>query len=227
MKCAADMGCTSIWLLRFLVTVTIEFSRTQAPPPPTWTLRATVGVRCLFTTSTTATSLSCMSTLMRDFGSRGGGSASRVLPSILRIWPRATSTLSPGSDDVINALNLSENERPVRSTAIHTWSSNILVTVILICLFVGTPAYLRNHTPNFLCMLPVARTSSDVTRYVMYFRFCGYASRFYKRDPLCATCVTADFNQFFLNDKDQQVHIVGCAPGAKSVIYDCPATVQR
>jgi len=28
-------------------------------------------------------------------------------------------------------------------------------------------------------------------------------------------------NQILLDDKDQQVVIVGCAPGAKSASYDC------
>ena len=30
-----------------------------------------------------------------------------------------------------------------------------------------------------------------------------------------------DSHQILFNDKDQQVLIVSCAPGAKSVVYDC------
>ena len=65
---------------------------------------------CLFTTSSTMTSLSWMSTSMRDFESRGRGSVSRVLPSILRIWSRDRSTSLRRSEDVNNALNLSNKQ---------------------------------------------------------------------------------------------------------------------
>jgi len=41
------------------------------------------------------------------------------------------------------------------------------------------------------------------------------------RIPKWRKNTTSDCNQIFLNKNDQQVLIVSCAPGAKSVIYSC------
>jgi len=86
---------------------------------------------------------------------------------------------------------------------------------------------------KFLFMLPIAawlRFSPLVLWYVMCFRFCGWLfmflhSRLYGESRVLLFlngqnyCI--DSNQFLFNNKDQQVHIVVCAPGAKSVVYEC------
>ena len=66
--------------------------------------------------------------------------------------------------------------------------------------------------------------------YVMYFQFCGwhhvftrwaawYIMHIYKwREH---NSYNIDSKQILLNDKDQQLHIMGCTLGAKSVIYNC------
>jgi len=65
-----------------------------------------------------------------------------------------------------------------------------------ICLSVCPRAYLEKQTPNFtnfLCMLPVAvaRSSSDgVTKYVMYFRFCGRRHVFTQWALWCVMCIS-------------------------------------
>jgi len=104
---------------------------------------------------------------------------------------------------------------------------NIVVSVS-VCLL----AYLKNHTAElyqFLCTFSVVFSVLSPTNsmwYIMYFWFCGWRHVF----TLCygALCVfiigksknsqnhCINYNQILLNDKDQQVHIVGCAPGAKS-----------
>jgi len=97
-------------------------------------------------------------------------------------------------------------------------------------------AYLGKFN-NFCAMLPVAVarfSSGDVAiRYVlpvlwMTSRFhimCPVARRVYLQAPRAKqpkeTTASIPKLQIWLNTKDQQVHIVGCAPEAKSVIYDC------
>jgi len=82
---------------------------------------------------------------------------------------------------------------------------------------------------NFYCMLTVAVAQSSsggfVIRYVL--PLLQMTSRFHTMGPMCIrkqqqqAKFCTNLTQILINDKDQQLLIVGCALRTKSAIYDC------
>jgi len=114
-----------------------------------------------------------------------------------------------------------------------------------VCLFVCSFAQLKMHMAKRhqffcdCCLWPWLSSSLVALQYIMYFRFCGLCHDLHAVGSSDASCaflssesITAkscfiSFNQILLRNTQQQVHIIYCAPVAKSVIYDCLVLIEH